>query len=190
MERSPLVRSLPNLITLGRLVLVPAVVAMIATRAWTGAFACFVVAGVSDAIDGWLAKRFDLRSELGAYLDPLADKALLASIYVSLAAVGILPVSLAFLVVFRDVMIIGAVVVSWLLDRPMQIQPLFVSKANTAGQIGFAGLALARQAFSLHLGAWWSVFVALVAALTMASAAAYLTQWFRHMSGLDKGSVT
>jgi cardiolipin synthase len=187
MERSALVRSLPNLITIGRLVLVPAVVSMIAGHLWTAAFLCFLVAGVSDAIDGWLARTFDLRSELGAYLDPLADKALLISIFVSLAAVGVLPVSLAFLVVFRDIMIIGAIVVSWGLDRPVQIRPLLVSKANTAAQISFAGLALAIQAFGLDLGAWWGVCMGLVAALTLASGAAYLTQWLAHMSAPEPG---
>ena len=80
MERSLLIRSLPNIITIARLFLVPVVVALIAAQAWRGAFACFLVAGASDGIDGWIARRFDLRTELGAYLDPLADKALLISI--------------------------------------------------------------------------------------------------------------
>ena len=72
--------SLPNLITLGRLVLVPVVIAMISAQRWEVACVIFVLAGVSDAVDGWLAKTFDLRTELGAYLDPVADKALLMSI--------------------------------------------------------------------------------------------------------------
>ena len=67
----------------------------------------FVIAGVSDAVDGLLARRFDLRTELGAYLDPLADKALLVSIYVTLGDLGKLPAWLAILVVSRDIMIVG-----------------------------------------------------------------------------------
>jgi cardiolipin synthase len=179
---SALFRSLPNLITIGRLVLVPAVIVMIASQQWTAAFGGFLVAGISDGVDGWLAKRFNLRTELGAYLDPLADKALLISIYVALAWVRVAPVSLAVLVVFRDVMIIGAVIVSWGLRNPVEIRPLFISKANTAVQIVFAAGVLAAESLSLPLGAWFGASVYVVAALTLASAAAYLSQWLRHMS--------
>src|ERR1700736_645055 len=91
-------RSLPNLIPLGRLVLVPAIVAMIAAQRWKEACIVFIIAGLSDAVDGWLANTFDLRSELGAYLDPLADKALIVSIYVSLVYFAVLPVPIAILV--------------------------------------------------------------------------------------------
>ena len=178
-----LFRSLPNLITLGRLVLVPAVVAMIAAGDWEFAFAGFVVAGASDGVDGWLAKRFNLRTELGAYLDPLADKALLMSIYISLAWVDVAPVSLAVLVVFRDVMIIGAVIVSWVMENPVAIRPLLVSKANTVVQIAFAAVVLAAKTFSISLGLWFSICIYAVAALTLASLAAYLSQWLKHMSG-------
>ncbi len=77
--------NLPNFITIGRLLLVPFLIVMITQGRWLAAVICFVVAGVSDAVDGYIAKRFSLRTELGAYIDPLADKALLMSIYVTLA---------------------------------------------------------------------------------------------------------
>src|SRR6202035_4331315 len=96
------------------------------------AFALFLVAGISDAVDGFLAKRFHMASELGAYLDPLADKTLIVSIYVSLGIAGGLPLFLVILVVSRDIMIIGAFMLSWLVGRPMPVRPLPVSKANTA----------------------------------------------------------
>jgi len=83
--------SIPNLITLGRILLVPIVVWAIASNQMEIAFAVFVVAGVSDAVDGFLAKRFNLGSELGALLDPLADKALLVSIFVTLGIWGAIP---------------------------------------------------------------------------------------------------
>ncbi len=173
--------SLPNLISLGRLVLVPIIVSLIIQPEWQLAFVLFVVAGLSDAVDGWLAKRFDLRTELGAYLDPIADKALLVSIYVSLAVIGVLPATLVVLVVSRDVMIVGAVMIAWLLDKPMEIRPLLVSKLNTLAQIAFASAVLAAKAFAFPLGMWFTVSLYVVAALTLASAAAYLTQWVRHM---------
>ena len=183
MSASSIFASLPNLISLARLGLVPVVIAMITSGAWVEAFLIFVAAGVSDAVDGFLAKRFNLQSELGAYLDPLADKALLISIYVALAVIGVLPAVIAIVVVFRDVLIIGAVIMSWLLDNPVKIQPLTVSKFNTAAQIILAGSVLGAKAFEIDMGMWYQALLYLVALLTIASTAAYLTQWMRHMEG-------
>lgn len=172
---------LPNLISLARLCLAPLSIALISSQAWGAAFYVFLIAGLSDALDGWLAKTFHLTSELGAYLDPLADKALLVSIYVSLAMSGHLPPALAILVVSRDIMIVAAVVVAQMLGRPMQIRPLFVSKLNTAAQIGLAGLVLGMNAYGLDWPWLTLMSVWAVAALTLASAMAYLLQWSRHM---------
>jgi cardiolipin synthase len=177
-----LLKSVPNLITLGRLVLVPVAIDMIASQAWTGAFVVFVAAGLSDAVDGFLARRLGLRSELGALLDPLADKALLVSIYVALAVAAVVPPALAILVVSRDVMIVGAVLISWVLGKPLEIRPLLISKLNTAAQILFAGSVLGAQAFGLTLSVWFAAGLVIVAGLTLASAAVYLAQWLRYMS--------
>lgn len=174
--------SLPNLITLCRLGLVPVIIAMISAEQWKEACVVFVLAGLSDGIDGWLAKTFDLRTELGAYLDPVADKALLVSIYVALAVDMVVPATLAILVVARDFMIIGAVMISWLMRKPVEIRPLWISKLNTVAQIGFAALVLGAKAFGFELGTWFTVAVISVAALTLASLAAYLAAWARHMS--------
>lgn len=174
--------SLPNLITLARLGLVPVIIAMIAGGHWKEACVVFVLAGISDAVDGWLAKRFNLRTELGAYLDPVADKALLVSIYVALAIEKTLPATLTIIVVARDLMIVGAVMISWLMHKPVEIKPLWISKWTTAAQIAFAALLLASKAFQFGLGLWFGVAVYAVAALTLASLAAYLATWARHMS--------
>ncbi len=139
--------SIPNLITLGRILLVPVVVWAITSGEMRIAFFLFLAAGISDAVDGFLAKRFHMTSELGAYLDPLADKALIVSIYVSLGIAGALPIFLVILVVSRDIMIISAFMLSWLVGKPMPIRPLLVSKANTVAQILLATLVLAEQAF-------------------------------------------
>ncbi|MBK9081971.1 MAG: CDP-alcohol phosphatidyltransferase family protein [Rhizobiales bacterium] len=180
---SPFLASLPNIITLGRLILVPIIIVMIASSRWDEAFLVFVLAGVSDAVDGFLAKRFDLRTELGSYLDPIADKALLVSIYVTLAIRDVIPPWIAILVVSRDVMIVGAVIMSWLLAKPVEIRPLVVSKLNTAAQIAFAAGVLAAKAFDWPLAAPFRVAIYGVAALTAASLAAYFAQWFAHMTG-------
>ena len=139
--------SIPNLITLGRILLVPVVVWAITSGEMRIAFLLFLAAGISDAVDGFLAKRFHMTSELGAYLDPLADKALIVSIYVSLGIAGALPIFLVILVVSRDIMIISAFLLAWLVDKPMPVRPLLVSKANTVAQICLAALVLAEQAF-------------------------------------------
>jgi cardiolipin synthase (CMP-forming) len=175
--------TIPNLITVFRLILVPIVIVMIMQGRWTTAFVLFVVAGVSDGIDGFIARRFDMRSEFGAYIDPLADKALLVSIYVTLAVVGVLPAWLAVVVVFRDAMIVAAVMLSWVMSRPVAIKPLLLSKLNTAAQIGFAALVLSTRAFGVDLAGFDDVLMVLLAALTVASAGAYLAGWMRHMAG-------
>ena len=173
--------SLPNLITLGRLISVPVIIAAISDGRWTFTFAIFLLAGVSDGVDGYLAKTFDLRTKLGAYLDPVADKALLVSVYVALALANVVPAPLAIMVVSRDIMIVGAIMISWLLDNPVEIRPLLVSKLNTTAQIGFAAAVLGAKAFDMSLGLWFEISLAVVAALTLASAGAYLKQWLAHV---------
>src|SRR5438034_11192671 len=139
--------SIPNLITLGRILLVPTVFWARTMGEMRTTFALFLAAGISDAVDGFLAKRFHMKSELGAYLDPLADKALIVSIYVSLGIAGVLPIFLVILVVSRDIMIISAFMLAWLVGKPMPVRPLLVSKANTVAQILLAALVLAERAF-------------------------------------------
>jgi cardiolipin synthase (CMP-forming) len=174
--------NIPNLITLGRILLVPIVVWAIVSGQMRIAFILFVVAGVSDGIDGFLAKRFQMKSELGAYLDPLADKALIVSIYISLGIATALPIFLVILVVSRDIMIVSAFLLSLLVGKPMPIRPLMVSKANTAAQIVLAVLVLAEQAFGFHVALASQLMIALVAILTLLSIAFYLAEWVRHMN--------
>ncbi|OQW51427.1 CDP-alcohol phosphatidyltransferase family protein [Candidatus Raskinella chloraquaticus] len=175
--------NLPNALTLGRLLAVPIVVWLIAAERFDTAFWCFAAAGVTDAIDGYLARRLNQITPLGAYLDALADKLLLMSIYVTLAAIGDVPLWLAILIVFRDVMILGAVVLAWLLERPMTIAPLFISKVNTTAQIVVAGLVLLAHGFSHHINPVLPWMFAGCGLLTALSLAAYLAQWMQHMSG-------
>ena len=176
-----IVRQVPNILTLARLCLVPLSVVFITALDWQAAFLVFVIAGLTDALDGWIAKQYHLETELGAYLDPLADKALLVSIYIALAMSHEMPVALTIVVVSRDIMIVSAVLISLALDNRMPIKPLFISKVNTTAQIGLAALVLAAKAFDLQIGAWVPGVLVLVAVLTLWSAGAYLLQWFRHM---------
>jgi len=174
--------SIPNLITLARILLVPIVVWTIASGAMLAAFVLFVLAGISDAVDGFLAKRFHMTTVLGAYLDPLADKALIVSIYLTLGINGEIPRWLVILVVSRDILIVGGIMLSWLMGSPLKIKPLLVSKLNTVVQIVFACVVLGSLGFDLHVETVKLVFMGLVAVLTLLSVAAYLAQWMRHMN--------
>ena len=127
--------TLPNVITFARLCMVPLAVWFVLEHGLIEAFFVFVAAGLSDALDGWLARRNGGGNSVGALLDPVADKALLVSMYVTLAAVNELPDWLAILVVFRDVVIVGGVIVLSVLGMPVVILPLYVFELNTALQI-------------------------------------------------------
>ena len=100
--------NIPNALTLARIILVPLIVWLIISHEMATAFVLFLLAGLSDAVDGYLAKRFGWQTELGTYLDPIADKALLVSIYVTLGFTNHLPVWLVIAVVSRDILIVGA----------------------------------------------------------------------------------
>jgi cardiolipin synthase (CMP-forming) len=177
--------SIPNIITLGRIILVPVIVWAIASAQMEIAFSIFIIAGVSDAVDGFLAKRFNMTSALGALLDPLADKALLVSIYVALGIWGALPLWIVILVVSRDIMIVSAVIVSWLFDKPVQIKPLMVSKLNTGVQVALAALVLASLAFDFKPAPYDHVLMGLVTVFTLVSVSLYLVEWVRHMSTIE-----
>jgi cardiolipin synthase len=179
--------SIPNLITLGRILLVPIVVWAISQGLMWLAFVLFLAAGVSDAVDGFLAKRFNMTTVLGAYLDPLADKALIVSIYVTLGVNGLIPRWLVILVVSRDILIIGGIMLSWVLGTPLKIKPLLVSKLNTVAQIAFACVVLGSLGFGIEVPLLNLVLTGLVAALTSLSVAAYVAEWIRHMNSSMAG---
>lgn len=174
--------NLPNIITLGRILLVPFTIWLIVAGRFDFAFLSFILAGVGDGIDGYIARRYGMKTQLGAYLDPLADKLLLVSIYISLGLLQHLPAWLVILVASRDVLIVGAVILSWIMDRPMKMQPLMVSKINTAVQIAFAGGELAILAWMTDATWFIEIGSTVVAFLTVASAALYMREWARHMA--------
>ncbi len=173
--------NIPNILTIFRIFAVPVVVWLIASGELLAAFWLFAIAAVTDALDGAIARAFNQRTELGAYLDPVADKALLVSIYVTLAIFNEIPRGLAIAVVFRDFVIVGAVILTWLIERPLPIEPLKISKLNTLAQILFAGLVLGAAGFGLEASMLKSAGGYLVGALTLASAGAYLAAFVRHM---------
>ncbi|PDQ19332.1 CDP-alcohol phosphatidyltransferase [Mesorhizobium sanjuanii] len=181
--------TIPNLITIMRLVLVPAVVLAMLDMRWDWAFAGFLVAGISDGVDGFIARHFNQHSRLGAYLDPMADKLLLVSVFVVMGFIGELPLWLVVTMVSRDALIVCAVLLSTVMSHPVEMKPLFVSKANTAIQIALAAVVLGELAFGIRLDPLRPALIILSGVLTVASAAAYLVAWLRHMSGYGEGST-
>jgi len=171
--------NLPNLITLARLLCVPFAVWLVLEGSFGAAFWVFVAAGFSDAVDGYVAKNFDRRTRLGALLDPLADKALLTGVYLSLGAVGMLPVWLVVLVVLRDGLILGGFFLVHATDAPRQFHPLFISKINTAVQIALVGFVLARLGLGLDGGVVTAVLVAAAAVTTVWSGLSYFARLAR-----------
>ena len=177
--------NIPNTLTFARIISVPLLIWLIIDQDFFAAFVVFMLAGISDAADGYLAKRYGWRTELGAYLDPIADKALLVSIYVALGAAGHLPVWLVIAVVSRDVLIVGAVVLAWMMSRPVTVKPLVVSKVNTFAQISLAGLVLAKLGLGLGLDGVVNVLIWVTGSLTILSAVAYFWGWLRHMMSYE-----
>jgi cardiolipin synthase (CMP-forming) len=173
--------TVPNIITIMRLFLVPLIVLALISGNMGWAFVGFLIAGISDGIDGMLARWLDQRSELGAYLDPIADKLLLVSVFIVLGFLGELPPWLVIGVVSRDALIVGAVVLASIMNRPVAARPLMISKMTTAAQIVLIALVLAELAFAPRLWPLRETMVFVTALLTVASAAAYLVAWLEHM---------
>lgn len=182
--------SIPNLITIIRLLVVPLIISMILEDRYGMAFWLFLGAGISDAVDGFIAKRFNSATKLGAYLDPLADKALLMSVFITLGYMGHIETWLVITVVSRDLLIIGAVVLSYLIGHPLTIAPLLVSKINTIAQILLAALVLAD--FGLHqslgLGRIIQPMTYLTGVTTVGSGALYLLTWIRSVAVWEEPS--
>lgn len=182
--------TIPNFITLFRFFLVPGVVFAMISGEWGWALIGFVVAGVSDGVDGFIARQFNQRSELGAYLDPIADKLLLVSVFLVLGYMGMLPLWLVIAVVSRDALIVGAVILSTVIGHPVAMKPLFVSKANTLAQILLATIVLGESALGTGFWLLRPLLIYVSGLLTIVSAAAYLVGWIRHMGGHVEGDPT
>jgi cardiolipin synthase (CMP-forming) len=176
--------NLPNLITLARLLSVPLAVWLILGQRYGLAFWVFVGAGLSDALDGYIAKRWNRRTQLGALLAPAADKALLTGVYLTLAIAGQLPAWLVFLVILRDgLIVLGYVVIRSTASRT-RLDPLYISKVNTLVQIALVGFVLARLGLGVEAGSETALLIAAAAVTTVCSGLSYLAR----CAGLWSGS--
>ncbi len=168
---------LPNAITLFRIALVPVFILQLVARDYATALIVFIVAGISDSLDGFIAKRYNLVTRLGAILDPLADKTLLVSAYIMLALLGHVPLWLVLAVGFRDLMIVAGYVVYNSLVASVQMPPTYLSKFNTFLQIALVVVILVTQAKLLVLPKIVDYLVYGVFLTTVASGLHYLWIW-------------
>jgi cardiolipin synthase len=173
--------NLANLVTVGRLLMVIPLVWLIVTERLQAAFWLFLAAAISDAVDGFIAKRFNAKTNLGSYLDPLADKVLLDGIYVALAMGGWLPAWLVALVIGRDLLIVCGVVLIRRRDAVFRPRPLLIGKINTFAQILLAACALAHLAGWLDLAVAVEYLIIAVALTTVLSGAGYAAQALRQV---------
>ncbi len=178
--------NIPNIITVFRILLVPLVVWLMLDGSMQIAFILFVIAGISDGLDGYLAKKYGWQTELGAYLDPIADKILLVSIFVVLGIHSYLPMWLVIAVVSRDILIVGGTVLTWMLGRPIKVRPLLISKVNTVGQIVLAATVLGSLGFELKLDMLIQTLIWITGILTITSAATYMVSWLSHMTSYEE----
>jgi cardiolipin synthase len=174
--------NLPNLLSFARLLAVPFAVWLMLSAEFEVAFWLFVAAGATDALDGFLAKRFGWQTELGSYLDPLADKALLVSVFLVLGWTGHLPAWLTIMVIFRDLLIVGGAIVVIAITGAFKAEPMWISKLNTTMQILLAAGVLAELGLGYDWNALRSAAIAATGATTAASGAAYVVRWMRRLT--------
>ena len=168
---------IPNIISIFRILLIVPIALLLHHQSWANAFILILIAGVSDALDGFLARVFNWQSRLGSFLDPIADKLLLIVIFISLAHKGIIPIWLICLVIGRDLIILlGASACQWI-TRKLEMSPLFISKVNTALQILFILLIMYHLAFSNLPRQLIEGMQFAVAITTIISGLAYIVIW-------------
>ncbi len=143
-----MLHQLPNAICLLRLALVAPIIWTLTHDDPAATLWLFAAAAVSDGADGFLAKRFGWQSRVGALLDPIADKVLLTSVFVTLGVIGLIPLWLPILTVLRDVVIVAGATAYFVVLGPVKIAPARSSKINTACQLAFVLIVVCRQAFS------------------------------------------
>ncbi|MDI9818950.1 MULTISPECIES: CDP-alcohol phosphatidyltransferase family protein [unclassified Legionella] len=175
-----MLKSIPNALTLSRLVLIVPFLIFLYQQKYVGAFYLFLIAGLTDGLDGWLARHFHWQSPLGSFIDPLADKLLVASSFVSLALIGALPWWLVILVFLRDLTIsLGVLVWLWFIQRRLDFEPTLLSKVNTSLQLVLVTICLFELAFFKSAPYLTDIFIVITAVTTAVSYADYVWTWGR-----------
>jgi len=168
--------NVPNLLTLSRILITPFIVFSILNGFILQALALMVIAGLTDMLDGFIAKHFDMQTVVGAYMDPIADKLMLIGSIISLFIVGQVPLFLFLAVIFRDAVIVIGAVIYELVTHRLEMQPTYLSKTTTVVQIIYVSAALLHIALPfptvLMDASVWITF-----AITCASGVQYMILW-------------
>lgn len=172
-------RDIPNLISAFRIVLVIPVIYMLLQQQFLYALILFAIAGISDAVDGYIARRFNWMTRLGGILDPLADKLLQVCCYITLAFIALIPVWLVIVVVLRDVIIVaGGMLYHYRFER-FHAEPMLISKINTFMQIMLVILVVFNAAFNALPEAVLDILILSVLMTTVISGVSYIVIWGR-----------
>jgi cardiolipin synthase len=170
-------RWLPNAVCVVRILLVVPLVVALLHREFSLALWLIVIAGASDALDGFLAKTFDWRTRLGGLLDPAADKLLVVSVFVTLTYLGVVPPMLTVIVVMRDVVIVLGAIAYQLFVEPVQGEPSSISKLNTACQLAFIVFTMTNAAYDWPPQISLELLGAAVVFTSIASGLNYVLRW-------------
>lgn len=168
---------IPNLLTLLRILACPVLILLLYERQYEAALWIFLVAGITDGLDGFIAKRFDCVTPFGSMLDPIADKLLIASAYTMLALLGDIPFWLLVVVMFRDIVIIVGYLILVNMERDVPMNPSYTSKLNTFMQICLVAAVLVQQSGLFHVSALIMVLIAGVLTTTVISGIQYVWYW-------------
>lgn len=183
-----LLSQVPNLLTLLRICATPALVLLLDERAYQSALLLFLAAGITDGLDGFIAKRFNCITRLGALLDPIADKMMLLSAFVMLALIEDIPFWLLVVVVFRDILIVGGYLILVNLNVNVQMRPSQISKLNTFLQISLVTAILVVKSGWLNEPMLVNVLIAGVLVTTVLSGAHYVWVWGIRREGAGGGA--
>lgn len=177
--------NIPNLLTLTRLFLVPVFLALLSQHRFGYALYVFCVAGLTDALDGTIARWFDLRTEIGALLDPFADKLLLLSAFVGLTVENVIPGWLLGVVIIRDIVIVfGYLLLIFYTDERVPVHPSYLGKAATCFQLASVVAALAGMGQS-QVEQLWNFLLYATVAITALSGIHYAYQGLAWLSSSE-----
>ncbi len=172
-----MITTIPNIITMFRIATVPVLIVLLHDLQYGWAFLVFLISGISDGLDGFIAKRFNMASELGAILDPLADKALIFSSYLMLMILGDLPFWLFLTVIFRDVLILVGSLIYVAFNGQVKMAPSYLSKLNTFMQISLVVAILAQKTFGLNYSTFTDYLIYATFITTILSGVHYVWVW-------------
>ena len=172
-----LLSQIPNLLTLVRVAACPILVLLLHERNYELALYLFIAAGITDGLDGYIAKKFDCVTSFGAVLDPIADKLLIASAYIMLAILGDIPFWLLIAVMFRDLVIIVGYLILVVMGHDVPMRPTYMSKINTFMQISLMGAVLVEKSGLLEISPLVVFLIAGVVVTTVVSGAQYVWFW-------------